>query len=162
MSQACPEPDAVSLVAKLADSNRKIVFAESCTCGLVSALVGQVPGVSRFLCGSAVTYRVATKQSWLSISTRTLEQHSAESLETTTEMARNVATHTPEADIAVAVTGHLGPDVDSELDGRIFIAVYMPESTMVHSITQQLEHSNRCERQLEAALKVIQFTVANI
>ena len=38
-------------------------------------------------------------------------------------MAASVLKMTPEAELAAAVTGHLGPNAPSELDGLVFVAV---------------------------------------
>ncbi len=60
------EPDdAQRLVDVLKRLDTKIVFAESCTAGLVSATLARVPGVSAYLCGSAVTYRDEVKTAWV-------------------------------------------------------------------------------------------------
>jgi len=47
--------EAKRLAQILEEQNRKIVFAESCTGGLVSATLTQIPGISSYHCGSAVT-----------------------------------------------------------------------------------------------------------
>ena len=60
-------------IAKLLESqDRKLVLAESCTAGLVAASLGRIPSISRFLCGSLITYRDETKAAWLKISLATL------------------------------------------------------------------------------------------
>ena len=41
----------------LAATNHKIVFAESCTAGLVAQSLSRIPGISPWHCGSMVTYR---------------------------------------------------------------------------------------------------------
>ena len=43
----------------------RVAFAESCTAGLVAASLARTPGISQWLCGSAVVYRDATKAAWL-------------------------------------------------------------------------------------------------
>jgi len=68
---------AVGLAKRLADRQRKIVLAESCTAGLAAALLGECPGISAWFCGSAVTYREATKIQWLDVPTAVLKQFSA-------------------------------------------------------------------------------------
>jgi len=140
----------------------RIVLAESCTAGLVSALLGQVPGISRFLCGSMVTYRESTKQQWLSVSKEKLDQFTAESLETTNSLATSVLDRTQEADYSAAITGHLGPltgdNPPSEKDGNIFVVVAKRENdstTIVSSDTIQLKSSTRVDRQFESAAAVL-------
>ena len=55
----------------------RVVFAESCTAGLVSASLAAHPGISRVHCGSSVTYRAQTKSHWLDISPALITRHSA-------------------------------------------------------------------------------------
>lgn len=140
----------------------RIVFAESCTAGLVAALLGQVPGISRFLCGSMVTYRESTKQQWLSVSRETLDQFTAESLETSKALATRVLERTGEATFSAAITGHLGPltgdEPPSVKDGKVFIVVAKRENgstTIVSSETKQLKSSTRVDRQFESATAVL-------
>lgn len=144
----------------LAGAKKRAVFAESCTAGLVSAWLARVPGVSNYLCGSAVTYREATKSEWLGVSTSVLEQHTAVSERVTALMARGVLAKTPEADIAAAVTGHLGPNAPPEQDGLAYVtvAVRLPggEDAVVDFAREyRLSTTGRLSRQREAASFVL-------
>lgn len=112
-----------SIVHRLIAANQRVVFAESCTGGALAAELSSVPGASAVFCGSAVTYRQATKQAWIDVRPETLGQHSAESAETTREMALGVLKRTPEADYAIAVTGHYGPNAPPSLDGVVFVCI---------------------------------------
>src|SRR6185436_14313548 len=89
--------------------NLKVVFAESCTGGLVAGALTQVPGISDHHCGGVVVYRNETKRAYLGISERLLKNPGAVSEVVAREMATRVLDLTPEADISAAVTGHLGP-----------------------------------------------------
>jgi PncC family amidohydrolase len=144
----------------LADSDRRVVFAESCTAGLVSALLAGIPGISRYLCGSAVTYREDTKTQWLGVSEEVLEEHSAVSEAATASMARGVLANTPEANLAASVTGHLGPDAPVEQDGVVFVAVAMrsfENGNIAISMVNEyrLQADDRLSRQREAVLRVL-------
>ncbi|HBJ39105.1 MAG TPA: damage-inducible protein [Planctomycetaceae bacterium] len=109
------------LADRLSQNQTQVVFAESCTAGLVSASLAVVPGISKWLCGSAVTYQESTKIRWLGVEPTDLEKHSAVSKQVAITMASGVLRATPNADIAVSVTGHLGPEAPRELDAVIFI-----------------------------------------
>jgi nicotinamide-nucleotide amidase len=104
-------------------SNRRIVFAESCTGGLVSASLARVSGISEFLCGSAVVYRLDTKARWLGISEALLRDTGPVSEVVARAMALGVLACTPEADLAASVTGHLGPNAPDDQDGLVFIGI---------------------------------------
>lgn len=114
---------AKALADVMIERDLKIVFAESCTGGLVSAALTRIAGVSAHHCGSAVVYRVETKAEWLGISRDTLESPGPVSRVVAQEMAIRVLDHTPEADIAASVTGHLGPNAPAKQDGLVFVGV---------------------------------------
>jgi PncC family amidohydrolase len=101
----------------------RIVFAESCTAGLVSATLARVPGISEWLCGSAVVYRLDTKHRWLGVPEDLLQNPGPVSREVACAMAAGVLERTPEAELSAAITGHLGPHAPVELDGVIWMAV---------------------------------------
>lgn len=147
----------------LAERELRVVFAESCTAGLVSATLSEVAGISQWHCGSAVTYRDDTKSKWLGVKPSTLRRHSAVSETVARQMAVNVLGTTPEAHVSAAVTGHLGPEAPAGLDGVIFVAVARrvaaaPKITSVKRI--QLATDTRRRRQSEAAGLVFQQLLA--
>ena len=148
---------AAELAAQLAARQQKIVFAESCTAGMAAALLGGCPGISDWLCGSAVTYREATKTKWLDIDSGLLKQYSAESAEATRQMAAAVLQKTPEASLAAAITGHLGPQAPPAIDGKIFMAIAIRKHDRidVRQREQKLEQAERRARQLEAATDLL-------
>ncbi|HUE13974.1 MAG TPA: CinA family protein [Planctomycetaceae bacterium] len=110
------------VVDRLKALNLRIVLAESCTGGLVSALLTRIPGVSEFHCGSAVVYQVATKAAWLGVPKTLLQDPGPVSREVASKMASGALEITPHADIAAAVTGHLGPGAPPAQDGLVYVA----------------------------------------
>jgi len=113
---------ASSVVKQLRAQNVRLVLAESCTGGLAAALLARIPGVSEFLCGSAVVYQVETKAQWLRVSRRLLRDPGPVSAEVASAMAAGALRSTPHADVAAAVTGHLGPGAPPSQDGLVFLA----------------------------------------
>jgi nicotinamide mononucleotide (NMN) deamidase PncC len=84
-----------------------------------------VPGVSEVFCGSMVVYRNDSKTQWLGLDPAMLADPEIGSVspQTSQLLAQQVLAHTPEADFALAVTGHFGPDAPVHLNHRIFVAV---------------------------------------
>jgi len=147
---------ALSLV--LVAKDQKVVFAESCSCGLVVAALGQVPGISNYLCGSQVTYRESAKQEWLDVSPGLIQDYTAESQQVASDMAQKVLGQTSEANWAAGVTGHLGPGAPSDCDGLCFVAVasqYLENVKVVHETAFRLRAESRTERQIEVSEIVI-------
>ncbi len=151
---------AARLSELLAQTRTQIVFAESCTGGLVAAALASQPGISRWLCGSAVTYQEQTKIDWLAVRQADLAEHSAVSPQVTAAMASAVLRNTSAADLAVAITGHLGPDAPQELDGVVFVATQWRSSSAAEPQMERFELSSRgrSARQAEAAQWVLQVS----
>ena len=99
------EEKIISLMQK---ENMTLATAESCTGGLLSSKLTNVPGASSVYIGSAITYSNEMKQLLLGVSQETLEKHGAVSSETAEEMALG-AWKNLKADAAIAITGIAGP-----------------------------------------------------
>lgn len=82
--------------------------AESCTGGLVSAAITEVPGSSDVMQGGICSYAFSAKTSVLGVKQETLDSVGAVSVECAEEMARG-ARRVLDADIAVSTTGIAGP-----------------------------------------------------
>jgi nicotinamide-nucleotide amidase len=125
MAHEATSPNAAArrVARLLARGNCKVVFAESCTGGLVSGELTKIAGISEHHCGGMVVYRNATKIAYLGIPADLLVHPGPVSPEVADQMALRVLRKTPEADIAVSVTGHLGPNAPAELDGRVFVGI---------------------------------------
>ena len=92
----------------LAEHGQKVVFAESCTGGLIGHRITNIPGSSEYYLGSITAYAYEAKVSWLGVSWDTLEAHGAVSQEVVLEMAQGVR-DALKADIGLSVSGIAGP-----------------------------------------------------
>ncbi len=90
-------------------AGRRIVVAESCTGGLVSAAITSVAGCSDVFEAGFVTYANEAKIGMLGVSDDLLETFGAVSIATAWAMAQG-ALDRSSADIAVAITGVAGPN----------------------------------------------------
>jgi len=93
----------------LRDRNATLAVAESCTGGLISHLLTEVPGSSDYFLCSAVTYANDAKTAVLRVSVETLSRCGAVHEETAGEMARG-ARQLVGATYGLATTGIAGPD----------------------------------------------------
>lgn len=152
---------ALNLATGLREKGLKIVFAESCTAGLVSATLAKIPGISEHHCGSAVVYRLDTKHRWLGISEALLENPGPVSSEVAKAMAEGVLQITPEAELAASITGHLGPNAPADQDGLVWIA--LARRTGSTSARSHWLHSvDRVPRQQEAAQVLLEFAAEEV
>ena len=99
---------ATALVARCAAAGVRIATAESCTGGLVGALLTEVAGSSAVFGYGFITYANAAKRDLLGVPDDILAQHGAVSPQTAEAMARGALARSG-ATMAVAVTGIAGP-----------------------------------------------------
>ena len=92
----------------------KISCAESCTGGLVGAVLTEIPGSSEIFNGSAVTYSNEAKIKILGVSVETLKNYGAVSEQCAKEMAEG-SLKIYNSDFAVSITGIAGPDGGTKL-----------------------------------------------
>ena len=130
---------AQKLVDFLRRSGQTIVFAESCTAGLIAATCGRIPGVSEVLAGSSVVYQLATKTAWLGVPPETLSRHGAVTEEVSREMAKGVLQSTPHADVSLSITGHLGPGAPPDLDGVAWCCVAVRGPDAATAVSAKLD-----------------------
>ena len=145
------------LAAQLVRHDLKVVFAESCTAGLVSATLAQVPGISNYHCGSFATYRPNSKKDWLWVKAASIRKWTCESEEVADEMAHGALARTKEADWAASIVGHFGPNAPDDKDGVIWIGIYQ-RSKQKRDVLRpvgvtciQLSETGRVGRQKESA-----------
>jgi nicotinamide-nucleotide amidase len=100
---------AADLIARYRDLKLMVATAESCTGGLIAALLTEIPGSSNVFGRGIVAYSNASKEELLGVHAATLVSHGAVSEETARAMAEG-ALKASRADVAVSVTGIAGPD----------------------------------------------------
>lgn len=111
------------VVTLLTEQEMKIATAESCTAGLLSGRLTEVPGVSAvFECGIAA-YSKEIKHQMLGVPETILEQCGAVSPETAGSMAIG-ARRAGGADIGIGITGVAGPDTsEGKAVGTVYVAL---------------------------------------
>jgi nicotinamide-nucleotide amidase len=85
-----------------------VATAETCTCGLVSGALTEIPGSSSVVMCGFVTYSNEAKQRMVGVREETLAQHGAVSAETAKEMALGALARA-KVSLSVAITGVAGP-----------------------------------------------------
>ena len=115
---------AANLIAIMKDCGAKLSLAESCTGGLLSALITEVSGSSSVFDRSFVTYSNEAKIQMLAVDKNLIAQHGAVSEEVAKAMAIGAIINS-NANVAAAVTGIAGPLGGSEEKpvGLVYIAV---------------------------------------
>jgi nicotinamide-nucleotide amidase len=113
-----------ALVHALKDAGRTIAVAESCTGGMVTARITEVPGASDVLLCGVCSYSNQSKVDLLGVSQKTLDAHGPVSEETALEMANGIRLRSG-ADIGISTTGLAGPSGGTEEKpvGLVYVAI---------------------------------------
>jgi nicotinamide-nucleotide amidase len=101
--------EAKHLLDTCRDGGLKLATAESCTGGLVAALLTDIAGSSAVFERGFVTYSNEAKAELLGVPMDLIERHGAVSEQVARAMAEGALARS-RADIAVSVTGIAGPD----------------------------------------------------
>jgi nicotinamide-nucleotide amidase len=112
------------LVALLKEKNCTLALAESCTGGLVSSIITDVPGSSKVFKGSIICYQNEIKEKELDISPKLLLSKGAVNAELAELLSLNILKKY-NSTFGLAIVGEAGPEASSNLAsvGTVFISV---------------------------------------
>ena len=120
------------LVKKLAERKETLALAESCTGGLLSNRITNVPGASEVLVAGYVVYKNQAKIDLLAVAPGLIDRHGAVSREVAAAMAEG-ARQRADSSYALATTGIAGPGGGSAAKpvGTVFVGLTGPAETVV-------------------------------
>lgn len=147
------EPLPVRVGRELGEAGMTISCAESCTGGLLTSTLTDVPGSSAYVMGSVVSYSNEVKSRILHVAEDTLAAYGAVSEETAREMAEGIR-QLIQTDLGVSITGIAGPDGGSAEKpvGLVYIAVSDRSNTVVQ---KNCFHGTRLENKRAAVDKAL-------
>jgi len=107
--------------------NWTLAVTESCTGGLLSDIITDLPGSSKFFLGGVIAYSNQVKLDLLKVSSEMLRTNGAVSPEVALLMSLGIR-NLLNSSVGVAITGIAGPDGGSEEKpvGLVYIAVTTP------------------------------------
>lgn len=147
----------IKLVKVLQAKNIMLATAESCTGGLLSAAITDIPGSSKVFERGYITYSNAAKIELLTVPTFFIEEYGAVSSQTAMAMAEG-ALLMSKAKISIAITGIAGPDgaTESTQVGTVFFgsAYEGHETTCQRYVFSGGRHSVRMQS-VEVALDIL-------
>lgn len=111
------------VIRQLAAEGKTLATAESCTGGLLGAMLTEISGASQVYLGGVVSYAYRVKEALLGVDGSLLEEKGAVCEEVALQMAEGVR-RCLGADYALSVTGNAGPGTDGKnlRVGEIFVA----------------------------------------
>ncbi|HYD24158.1 MAG TPA: CinA family protein [Croceibacterium sp.] len=139
------------------DKELMLATAESCTGGLLAALLTDVPGCSHAFERGFVVYTHEAKAQMLDIELERIDTLGAVSKEIAIDMAHG-ALRRSEADVALSITGFAGPGKPGDEEGMVHFACARRDGPTAH----RCEHFGAIGRQgvriasLEVALEMLE------
>ncbi len=127
--------EANQIIQYCIDHHITLSAAESCSGGLLSKTITDVPGCSAIYPGGVCSYSNQMKMKWLDVQPSTLEQHGAVSAETALEMAQGIRNATG-SDYGISTTGIAGPGggTPDKPVGLVYIAVVGAQTQLVEPL----------------------------
>ena len=140
----------------LKQCGKTISVAESCTGGLISHRITNVPGSSEYYERGVVSYSNQSKISILLVSSITLNKFGAVSRQTAEEMARGIR-QISGTDLGIATTGIAGPGGGSTEKpvGLVYICLSSKEKTICRRFTFEGSREEIKMQTSEAALRIV-------
>ena len=120
---------------KLKNKNLTVSLAESCTGGLISHRITQIPGSSKVYKGSLVVYSNKSKINLLDVRKNIINEYGAVSKKTAEDMAQNIRKKF-ETDIGIGVTGIAGPGGGSKDKpiGLVYVSIADAQKVEVYKL----------------------------
>ncbi len=145
------ETNARLLVDEACERSLRIVTAESCTGGLVSAAITAVSGSSEIFDRGLITYSNRAKQDLLGIAGDLIADYGAVS-EPVARMMAEGALENSNAHVSVAITGVAGPTGGTEMKpvGLVHFATARSNQSVMHRVERFDSDLGREEIQLAA------------
>lgn len=136
--------------------NLTIACAESCTGGLVTSRLTDIPGSSDYVMGSVVCYTNPIKERLVGVTHETIAKYTEVSEQCAREMAEGIRQNI-RTDIGVGITGIAGPGgYEGHPEGLVYISVAGDKGTVVR---ENHFHGSRVsikEQSAEMALAMVQ------
>ena len=137
-------------------------LAESCTGGLISKKITDIPGSSKFYLGGVVAYSNIVKRNILNVKNDTLDKFGAVSEETAIEMAEGIKIAN-NSDIAIATTGISGPSGGNKEKpvGLVYVSVLYRNKQLVKRFTLGANREINREITTSIAFNMIRLIIKN-
>ena len=146
------------LIESCLSKNIKLITAESCTGGLLSANITGIAGSSAVFSYGIICYSNEAKRKLLNVDDKTLKSYGAVSFETVREMLFGLCTQAESKTLTIAISGVAGPSgSESKPVGLVFIGAKI-SSNNTEVITEHnfgnIERKKIQQKSVHEALKI--------
>lgn len=144
----------------LVKAHKTFAIAESCTGGLISDRITNIPGSSKYFNGGFVAYSNELKISQLKISPEDIKKYGAVSRRVASKMAENIR-QIAGASFGLGVTGIAGPSgaTKTKPAGLVYIALASPERIICRKFNFTGERESVKFRAAQAALNLLRLSL---
>jgi PncC family amidohydrolase len=148
---------ATRVTDRLAERGMTLAVAESCTGGLLAAVLTEQPGASRYFSAGLVTYSDDAKARILGVRPETIAAYGAVSERVAREMATG-ALRAAGVDAALAITGIAGPGggTPEKPVGTVWIAVALGDNVRADVHRFPGDRAQVREQSARAALELLE------
>ncbi|MDR0889874.1 MAG: CinA family protein [Oscillospiraceae bacterium] len=148
--------EAFAAIARLSEKGQTVASAESCTGGMLGALLTEVAGSSKVYLGGVISYAYAAKRELLGVDAALLEARGAVCEEVAMQMAGAVREKL-QAHWGIAITGNAGPGADEKnpIVGEVFIACANAETCRCKKLNLSGNRQENREDACREALKLL-------
>jgi nicotinamide-nucleotide amidase len=156
VSSAASQPIEFVIGYLLTEKKWTLAVAESCTGGLITHRLTNVPGSSAYVIAAVVAYAYEAKQVALGVSWGTLNKYGAVSEETVREMARGVREKFG-VTLGLAITGIAGPGggTAEKPVGLTYYALATPDAEIIQHHMWNGDRVSIKEQSAQAALEML-------
>ncbi len=121
-----------AVINLLKENHFTVATSESCTAGLFTGRLANVPGTSEVLKGGIIAYTEKVKRKYAGVKRHTLDKNTAVSERTAAEMSKGACAMF-KTDCGVSITGLAGPGGGSDKQpiGLVYIGVTVQKKTVV-------------------------------
>jgi nicotinamide-nucleotide amidase len=138
----------------LLEKKATLAVAESCTGGLISHMLTNVPGSSNYFIFSGVTYSNEAKKNVLGVSPETIERFGAVHEETAREMAAGVR-RIAGSDYSLATSGIAGPDGGTDEKPVGLVCIGLADRKSAQGFRFYYPFNNRSRNKMVFAVKAL-------
>jgi nicotinamide-nucleotide amidase len=160
---ACADVESLAraVLEHLARRDETLAVAESCTGGLLGAMITEVPGASEVFLGGVISYSNAAKEAIVGVPGDLLENHGAVSEQVARAMAAGVRERLG-ATWGVSITGIAGPGggTGDKPVGLVYWAVAAPDRVAAEHRVFSGDRSTVRLRSVHSALDLLRRLVA--
>jgi nicotinamide-nucleotide amidase len=152
---------AAEVISLAIEAKVSLATAESITGGLIAAALSSVPGASKVLLGSVVSYSDAVKTQWLGVSPQLIANQTAVDAEVAAQMAEGLRDRmlrvTPSVSlVTLSATGVAGPEpVGQNAVGSVFLGLATQATVQVYAEAFDGDRESIREQTLVRGLEIL-------